>query len=147
MLGDKVYKMNLIYNEEYPDNLLFIKPENLLKSLPNSVRNDIKSATYSKPLLRKFLVNNYFKDDILKYATQKWEDYVKSLPKPVNYEELFGKIDYDKYKIIKNAKEQGINFTHGNKKFYEKRSKELFIRNPEFQNDILRIHNLLDFVV
>ena len=62
MLGDKVYMNDIIYNKEYQDNLLFIKPENLLKPIsPNSVRNKIKYATYEKILLRKFLVNNYFK--------------------------------------------------------------------------------------
>ncbi len=147
MLGDKVYEAEDIYNQKYPDNLLFIKPENLLKSsLSNSVMNGIKPATYDKTLLRFFLVNNYFKDDILRYTTQKWEDYVKSLPKPVNYEELFEKSNPNQYKIIKNAKNNGINYTYGNKNFYEKRSKELIIRNPEFQNDILRSHNLLRFV-
>ena len=32
MLGDKVSESKIIYNEEYQDNILFIKPENLLKS-------------------------------------------------------------------------------------------------------------------
>ena len=148
MLGDKVSKIKIIYNKEYPDNLLFIKPENLLKPIsPNSVRNKIKYATYKKILLRFFLVNNYFKDDILRHATQKWEDYIKSLPKPVNYEELFKDLDPNQYNIIKNAKERGINYTHENKNFYEKRSINFFIHNPEFQNDILRSRNLLHFVV
>ena len=75
------------------------------------------------------------------------EDFIKTLPEPVNYEELFRKIDSEQYKIIKNAKEQGINFTYGNKNFYKKRCKELFIRNPEFQNDILRSYGLLHYVV
>ena len=148
MLGDKVYKeLNVIYNEEYPDNLLFIKPENLLKPIsPNSVRNKIKSATYSITELKKFLVNIFFKDDILRYATQKWEEYIKSLPKPINYEELFKELEPRQYNIIKNGKNLGINYTHGNKEFYEKRSKHSFISNPEFQNDILHEHNLLRFV-
>ena len=53
-------------NKEYPDNLLFIKPENLLKPISsNSVKNNIKSATYDKNLLVKnniifFLCNNVF---------------------------------------------------------------------------------------
>ena len=147
MLDDKVSKSKIIDNKEYPDNLLFIKPENLLKPISsNSVKNNIKSATYDKNLLRKFLVNNYFKDDILRYATQKWEDYVESLPKPVNYEELFKELELKQYKIIKNGKNLGINYTHGNNEFYEKISKHSYISKPEFQNDILRSHNLLHFV-
>jgi hypothetical protein len=147
ILGEKVSKSKIIYNEEYSDNLLFIKPENLLKPIsPNSVRNKIKSATYSKPKLKKFLVNIFFKDNISIYATQKWEDHVKSLPKPVNYEELFKELEPRQYKIIKNGKNLGINYTHGNENYYEKRCIELFKHNPEFKNDILHRHNLLRFV-
>jgi hypothetical protein len=87
------------------------------------------------------------KDDILRYATQKWEDYIKSLPEPVNYEELFKDLDPNQYYIIKNAKERGINYTHENKNFYEKRSKHSYISKPEFQNIILNENNLLSFVV
>jgi hypothetical protein len=150
MLGDKVYMTMTdgINNEKYDDNILFIKPENLLKSsLSNSVMNDIKPATYDKSFLKFFLVNNYFKDDILRYTTQKWEDYVESLPKPVNYEELFKELEPEQYKIIKNAKNLGINYTHGNNEFYEKRSKHSYINKPGFHNDFLRSHNLLRFVV
>jgi hypothetical protein len=148
MLGNKVSKRKIIYNEEYPDNLLFIKPENLLKPISsNSVRNKIKSATYSILELKKFLVNIFFKDEILSYATEKWEDYIKILPKPVNYEELFEKLEPKQYKIIKNGEKRGVNFKAGNKEYYEKESKESFIHNPEFHNDILRSHNLLRFVV
>jgi hypothetical protein len=106
MLGDKVYMTMTdgINNQKYDDNILFIKPENLLKSsLPNSVMNDIKPATYNKTLLRFFLVNNYFKDDILRYTTQKWEDYIKTLSEPINYEELLKVLDPKQYKNIKNA--------------------------------------------
>jgi hypothetical protein len=152
ILGAKVSKHKIIYNEEYSNNLLFIKPEYLLKPISsNSVRNKIKSATYSIPRLKKFLVNIFFKDDILRYATQKWEEYIKSLPKPVNYEELFKKLDPMQYENIKNsiktAKEQGKNYTGGNENYFEKRCIVLFKRNPEFQNYILRSHNLLRFVV
>lgn len=147
MLGEKVSERKIIYNKEYPDNLLFIKPENLLKPISsNSVRNKIKSATYSKPELKKFLVNIFFKDEILSYATEKWEDYIKILPKPVNYEGLFEKLEPKQYKIIKNGEKRGVNFKAGNKEYYEKESKESFIHNPEFHNDILRSHNLLRFV-
>ena len=149
ILGEKVSKKSkIIYNKEYPDNLLFIKPENLLKPISsNSIRNKIKSATYSITELKKFLVNIFFKDEILSYATEKWEDYIKILPKPVNYEELFEKLEPKQYKIIKNGEKRGVNFKAGNKEYYEKESKESFIHNPEFKNDILRRHNLLRFVV
>lgn len=105
MLGDKVYETDGIYDQKYPDNLLFIKPENLLKSsLSNLVMNNIKPATYDKSFLRNFLVNNYFKDDILRYATQKWEDYIKTLPtEPVNYEELLKVLDPNQYNSIKKT--------------------------------------------
>ena len=137
MLGDKVYKeLNVIYNEEYPDNLLFIKPENLLKPISsNSVRNKIKSATYSITELKKFLVNIFFKDDILRYATQKWEDYIGSLPGPVNYEELFKKLEPRQYKIIKNGEKIRVNFKDGNREYYEKESKE--INNRDFLTKIV----------
>ena len=153
MLGDKVYETDGIYDQKYPDNLLFIKPENLLKSsLSNLVMNNIKPATYDKSFLRNFLVNNYFKDDILRYATQKWEDYIKTLPtEPVNYEELLKVLYPNQYNSIKKtievAKKKGINYTRGNEKYYEDICIELFIRNPEFQNDVLRIHHLLYFVI
>ena len=149
MLWDKVYMTMTdgINNEKYNDNILFIKPENLLKSsLSNSVMNGIKPATYDKNLLRIFLVNNYFKDDILRYATQKWEDYIKTLSEPINYEELFKELEPEQYKIINNGKKLGINYTHGNNEFYEKINKKSYISNPKFQNDILRSHNLLHFV-
>jgi len=152
ILGEKVSKSNIIYNEEYPDYLLFIKPENLLKPIsPNSVGNKIKPAIYCIAKLRKFLVNKIFKDEILRYSTQKWEDYIKSLPKLVNYEKLFKKLDPTQYKSIKHtikiAKKEGYNYTGGNKNYYEKRCIELFKHNPEFKNDILHRHNLLRFVV
>jgi len=152
MLGEEVYMTDGIYNEKYPDNLLFIKPENLLKTMSSkSDRNKIKSATYDKSMLRKFLVNNYFKDDTLIYATQKWEEFIESLPKPVNYEELFKELDPIQYNSIKKTieakKKKGHNYMRGNEKYYEERSIEFFIRKPEFQNDILNEHNLLDFVV
>jgi hypothetical protein len=154
MLGDKVYMTMTdgINNQKYNDNILFIKPENLLKSsLSNSVMNDIKPATYDKIFLRFFLVNNYFEDDILRYTTQKWEDYIKTLSEPINYEELLKVLDPKQYNNIKRTieveKKKGINYTRGNEKYYEERCRELFIRNPEFHNDILRSHNLLRFVV
>ena len=141
-----------INNQKYDDNILFIKPENLLKSsLSNSVMNDIKPATYDKIFLRFFLVNNYFEDDILRYTTQKWEDYIKTLSEPINYEELLKVLDPKQYNNIKRTieveKKKGINYTRGNEKYYEERCIELFIHNPEFQNDILNSHNLLRFVV
>jgi hypothetical protein len=53
ILDENVSKIK--YNEEHPDNLLFIKPENLLKPISsNSVKNKIISATYSIPKLKKF---------------------------------------------------------------------------------------------
>ena len=86
------------------------------------------------------------KDDILRYATQKWEDYIKTLSEPINYEELFKELEPNQYKIIKNGQKLGINYTHGNNEFYEKINKKSYISNPQFQNDILRSHNLLHFV-
>jgi hypothetical protein len=148
MLRNKVYKSIYIYNEqELEDNLLFITPENLIEPIVSLKSDELKiePATYDKHLLKWFLVNIYFKDEILEYAKNRLEELIKSIPSPINYEELFKNFYREKYLFIKNSQVTGVNYTHGNSNFYEKRFKEKYLNDPELKNHILASHNLLRF--
>jgi hypothetical protein len=148
MLGDKVYKSEYTEQEQDWDNLLFITPENFIEPVL-SLKSDgleVTPAKYSRSLLRNFLVNLRFKDEIFEHATEKWNQLLEHRPKPTNYELLLEELDLKGYTFIKQGLENGVDYARGIPNFYETMCKRFFLNKPEFANYILQRRGLMQFV-
>jgi hypothetical protein len=148
MLG---YSVNITTErkDKIPDELLFITTENLIEPIIKleSIRIDIQPAIYDKIRLKKFLINIYFKKEIFEYVSKKWDDLLeRNRNSNIEFETLYQQLDPSGYKFIKDAEQRDIDYTYGNKKFYEEKSKRLFFEKKEYQFEILAQHDLLDLV-
>jgi hypothetical protein len=158
MLG---YSVNISTRrtDETIDEIVYIKPENLIApiiklvdpstviAIQPAIPPAIKPAIYDKTMLRNFLVNIYFKQHIFNYASEEWKKLIASAPGNVTYfEKLFESLDPTGYAFIQERMKSGTDYTFGDPKFYEKRSKSLFFGNRTHQDYILATHDLLDLV-
>jgi len=120
-----------------PDKMLFITPEKFIAPIMKlkPIRLQIQPATYNKIHLQKFLIYIYYKDEIFKYATKKWDKLIAS--GDINFE-LLKTLNPLYYEYIKSRPD-----LYNSNSYKEIVKKNLY---ETFAKEFLREHDLLGLV-